>query len=609
MDALQQMMNNPWNRTRDFKKRWRTVCRNDTRASAGAQQHQGLVAYMRPQTWMLQPLDLSTDVVTMIVEALMCSDDLNKARTIKALALVNRLYAAAVAFTLNQVRAQLQRNANDLALVQKRQLMLNRACVDGESVGEEAHAHIAAEVIRRNGVHCQYMTSVGIPSKRRGTLLRFADRTRFHDNRSLLGHMEGGCELCGNPHGRMATGDAFIRDGPVVLVACEECKGKHCVNLTLQYADETGELLKVNIEQEETEANNYARALLGKQSAHRKRMCSKRASRMSPAKLGKRVHRIGVTEELSLCYWTSSHLMSQGPWMLELWHTLPKALPQNLTFGALTGVRNSEAVREEAHRHAERLHVVRAKAAHKRIALKRLMRTHEAARKQVALVVRVGHFEGWCQAIDLCTAARAFGARWMFRNYEGPGAIPADWRASRYKLLAMDQDKLCASVRRVATVAQVLRRGLFRASLPAAHHQQKTTERDVMLQLMRNFPVKFLQGTVGKVDEIVDVVLRAPVELTLSSPSRLVVTYALGGRFAGRRMAVSSYITRFTARRICSALPCCPPKQTIEQSVLDELQCYANRSACVSPQARAIRNQTRSAIFALPALWPEWLTA
>lgn len=269
MDALQQMMNNPWNRTRDSKKRWRTVCRNDTRASAGAQQHQGLVAYMRPQTWMLQPLDLSTDVVTMIVEALMCSDDLNKARTIKALALVNRLYAAAVAFTLNQVRAQLQRNANDLALVQKRQLMLNRACVDGESVGEEAHAHIAAEVIRRNGVHCQYMTSVGIPSKRRGTLLRFADRTRFHDNRSLLGHMEGGCELCGNPHGRMATGDAFIRDGPVVLVACEECKGKHCVNLTLQYADETGELLKVNIEQEETEANNYAaRQAVGTPQAH-----------------------------------------------------------------------------------------------------------------------------------------------------------------------------------------------------------------------------------------------------------------------------------------------------------------------------------------------------
>ena len=611
MNAFDELMNYPGNRVQNPKKRWCTVCSNDKRSSARVEQAQSLTAYMRPPTWMSQPLDLSTDVVTMIVEALICSDDDNRVRTIKTLALVNRLCAATVTSTCDQVRGQLQKNATALALARTARVWHNCSCANGTHGVLKPKSR--EEVKRLHEAHDRHMQSVGIPIARRIKLLLFADRTWFHDSRSLFGHLENGCELCGNPQGRLAQIGCYVfRDGPVMLAACEKCKAESCIELTLEYVDDASQPFKVRIDPTETEGNNYARALLSKQSAHRKRMCAKQTTRLRPANLGKRVHYVSLTEELGMCYWNSSHSMRDAPWFIDLWHTLPKGLPQEFTFSALMGVRDSDAVRDEAHRHAKRLRAVRAQAAQKRSALARLMRTHNEACQQVALVVRAGHFDGWVQAIDLCTTARAFDARWMFRRYEGADALPNDWRAARYHLLEMDQDELAASVKRVAAVAQVLHRAFSRTDFPAKHYKHKTTERDVVLKLLRNFPPAFLEGPLDRVDKVVEHMRRAPVVLTLRPTATgqlsMVATYTLPGMFKGRLLNVVVYITSYTILRICKAIACCPPRQKLEQSMLDELQNSANLAGD-HVDNRAIRNQTRSAIFDLPAAWPAWLTA
>ena len=611
MSAFDELMKYPGNRVRNPKKRWCTVCSNDKRASAREGQTHNLTTYLRPQTWMSEPLDLSTDVVTVIVEALMGSSDDDRVRTIKTLALVNRLCASAVASTCEEVRGNLQKNAKALALARKDREW--HTCKCRNSTHRVVSAHSREEVRRMHEAHDLYMQSVGIPNGRRIKLLLFADRTWFHDRLSLFGHLENGCELCGNPQGRLARMGCYVfRDGPVMLAACEKCKARSCVELMLEYAGDTSQMLRVEVDSSETEGNSYARALLSKQSAHRKRMCAKQTARLRPANLGKRVHTIGLTEELGMFYWNSSHSMRDEPWFIDLWHTLPKGLPQDLTFSALMGVRDSDAVRDEAQRYAKGLRAVRAQAAQKRSALAQLMRTHNEACQQVALVVRMGHFEGWVQAIDVCTTARAFDARWMFRRYEGSGALPNDWRAARYHLLEMDQDELAASVKRVAAVAQVLLKAFSRTDCPTKHYKHKTTERDVVLKLLRNFAPAFLEGPVERVDKLVEIVRRAPVVLTLRPTATgqlsMVATYTLGGMFKGRLLEINVYITSYTILRICKAIACCPPRQKLEQSMLDELQNSANLTGD-HVDNRAIRNQTRSAIFDLPAAWPAWLTA
>jgi hypothetical protein len=605
MDAFTFLMDtdNPHRYEHPSKKRW---CKRARAPRPQPHPQRSLMVYIRPPTWMAQPLDLSTDVVATIAEVLMRSEDFRKVRTIKALALVNRLCAAAVASTLDQVRSRLQDNAWEYARAIKAQVLHNRGEGDGSADAPE-------EVARLHAIHETYMAEVGIPQSRRMALVPFADRTWFHDNVSLLGHLGNACELCNAPmHPRTGPGYCF-RDGPIMLVACGVCKHKGCVDLELSYADATGQVLTARIEQEETVANNYARALLSKQAAHLKRMRSKRAARMAPPKLGKRVHRIGVTDELSLFYWNSNHRMASGPWYVELWHTLPEGLPQNRTFGALTGVRNSDAVRQEARDHAKWLRARRVSAAQRRTALAKLMRTHVVERKHVERIVQAGEFEGWVQAIDLCTGARAFEARWMFRwPNHGSREIPSSWREQMYKLLQMDEAALGAAVKRVATVAEVLCHSFCSTTMPVEYWKYRTTQRTVVLELVRNFPPTFLERGASKVNALVDMLLRAGIKLELSTTTNgvktVITTYTLiGDPFDGRRVEVVSYFSGYTVRRISKAIGYGVDGESLTPEMLRELQMYANRPLCACHENQAVRNQARAVIFALPAAWPRWL--
>ena len=605
MNAFDVLMANPQNREDPPKKR---LCK---RARAQTQPQRSLMVHIRPPTWMAQPLDLDADIVTVIVEVLMRSEDWRKARHIKALALVNRTCAAAVESTLDRVRAQLKHNAFECGLARRAQVLRLRR----NGVLVKSTEVLAEEANRLYEIHDAYMKEVGIPPARRMALAPFADRTWFHDNVSLLGHLGNACELCNGPmHVQTRDSGYSFRDGPVMLIACGRCKSKACVDLTLSYADATGQVLKAHIEQLETPANNYARALLSKQAAHLKRMRSKRPTRVMPAKLGKRVHRVDVTDEMSLCYWNSTHRMSQGPWHLELWHTLPAGLPEQQTFGTLMGVRDSEAVRDESRAHAKWLQARRAAAGQKRAALSKLLTKFSTERKMVALVVRAGHFDGWVQAIDLCTTARAFEVRWMFRwqQIAATERLPSAWREQMYELLEMDEAVLAAGVKRVATVAELLCKTFCRTTLPLEQWKYKTSQRDVTLELLRNFPSWFLDRGATQVDVVVDRLSRANVRLEMRTTSTgfptLVVNYTLAESDGPwRRVQIVNYWSDYTVRRMAKSIGFFSTLDRVTPKLLEELESWANRPQVSCHKNQAIRNQARTAIFGLPAAWPEYI--
>ena len=589
--------------------------RRARKRDAGGQK--SLMAYIRPQAWMAQPLELCADVVVTIVETLMRSADFRTPRHLKALALVNRVCATAVASTLDRVRARLQHNGNAYARAHIRLIRCRRQ--EAPLISDEPRAPreqldaLAAEDARLRKVHESYMEEVGIPPPRRWALARCADRTWFHDNVSLLGHLGNACELCNGPThvGTRDNGYSF-HDGPIMLIACGRCKRKSCVDLTLTYALREKETVKVCIKREETEANNYARALLSKQAAHVKRMRSKRATRMLPTKLGKCVHLRDMTDALCLCYWNGTHRMSMGPWAVELWHALPKEFPPDLTFSALMGVRDSDAARRDARAHAEHKRARRVRASKQRVALSALFVKFDAQRRAVQRVVSAGHFDGWVQIIDLCMVARAFDVRWLFRRRDPYTTAPLDWSAQWRKLLDMDEAARDAAARRVGTVADVLRMGFQRTTMPRACWRFPTSLRNAVKELLCNFPVAFLDRGAVVVNDLVEALLCAAVELRLCASSRqptVTITYRMTDtRGTWRRLQLVSYYSSYTCRRIFETMGAPQPCTELTPEIVQQLQQQANYPLSADYDDQAARNAARAAIFALPAGWPAWVT-
>ena len=100
------------------KKRWRTVCQND-RAPKQRHNQTSLSAWIRPPSWTKASLDLSEDVASLIVEALM-REGVGNVQEIRAFALVNRTCASATAATLLSVCVQLRTLSSRVAQEEKR---------------------------------------------------------------------------------------------------------------------------------------------------------------------------------------------------------------------------------------------------------------------------------------------------------------------------------------------------------------------------------------------------------------------------------------------------------------------------------------------------------
>lgn len=603
-------------------KAWNTLARND-RLNVVNEKQPGLVKWIRPSAWMTSPLELNGDVTSMIVEALMrkgyvCS--------IKAFALVNRACAAAVSNTMHSHCVQLRQHADRLAKAEaqtskRARQRVRRGGFDPSSSEASSSDEDAGESDAANRAYdarvdfLTYMKSIGIQTLRAHLLSVVPGSVWFHNNKSLLGHLAGGCELCDNVYGVSLLPRG---NGPVALFACDRCKNKGCVDFTLEFGNDMQACtLVARVNARETEANNYARALLSKRLAHRKRMCSNRAAGTQPPNLGKRVHVIEFTDPLLLAYSAGAHAMSQSPWPLELWHELPKGIPQCLSFGGVMGFRGSDAVRGEAQLHAARRHRARSIGAKRRVALAQMLRSYLDARLAVEYITHKNHFEGWVQVIDICSAARSFAVRWMFKT-DRPHEGVTEKRNQQYKLLDMDATERDAAVRRVETVARVIRMRVSRIAprgiYSIMHNDHNNSERTMTLALLRNLgQSRFLEGPSGRVDALIETLKRAPVCISLLQrglgPQMLDVCFALDATFGERQVKMTSYVYSSVIVAIWRVAGGVWSKSAgLNHAMLHDFVKLANGPLDADTDT-STRNEARTVIFQLPMLWPKWLTA
>lgn len=546
--------------------------------------------WIRPLAWTKVPLDPGEDVAFLIVQALMC-EGIGNVRELRAFALVNRACASATAATLRLTCVQLRalsskvvQAENRLHAYVRRHITTSESATDSDSSDSSENGSVAILLEGRRSDFVSHMALVGIPLSRRLALGKLPGRVWFQDNRSLLGHLNNGCELCGS-----SLNIRFpVIESPVTLFACLTCRSKNCTRLSLEFSKHSrcNNRLVARVDLHETESNDYACALFSKQAAHRRRMCSKRTGMLASTNLAKRVHEVTFTDELHLCYAKSESQMSSAPWAIELWHRLPTGIPQHMTFGEVMGVRDSDLVREETFRESKRRRGVRSRATRKSAALSRLLRKYEASRVHVWRVVRKGHFDGWMQAIEICATACALETRWMFRT----GAYTADFKTARYKLLDIEERALDVATRRVSSVAQVI------------HWLGGVMSRNTILRLMRNFPPVFLEGSTACVHALVRVLYVATVGLRIIAETTqhqtLEVVYYVGHPFSRGTLCVHSSFSKYTVQRLGMVMGMNFGEGLFTNEMVHTIQNMANRGM----------DEARGALFSMPGRWPTWIT-
>ena len=299
---------------------------------------------------------------------------------------------------------------------------------------------------------------------------------------------------------------------------------------------------------------------------------------------------------------------------MELWHELPKSIPQYLTFDGLLSLRGSDAVRDEAQLHSARRSRARSAGAKRRVALAQMLRSYLDAHQAVRCITEDGYggcrYGGWVQVIDLCSAARSFAVRWMFKCNR-PHEDGTERRDQQYKLLDMDAAERDAAVRRVETVARVIRMRVSRIA-PANRALRCRAEREMTLALLRNLDQSFLEGPAKRVDALVETLERAPVCISLRKdrhvgPQILDVCFALDATFEGRLLKITSYVYNSAANRIAKLVGRVWSKGSdLNHAIIDDFHYVANMP--LDPVC-TLRNEARTLIFRLPVLWPKWLTA
>lgn len=591
------------------KKRWRTVCQNE-RAPKQRHNQTSLSAWIRPPSWTKAPLDLSEDVASLIVEALM-REGVGNVQEIRAFALVNRTCASATAATLLSVCVQLRTLSSRVAQEEKRgRAHARRHSIAGASdnnsdsdssddcsiescdkVDDDDDDQHVARLESRRAEFVAHMALVGIPLIRRLQLAKLPGRVWFQNNRSLLGHLMDGCELCGSSLHIQYP----VYGGPVALFACTRCRQKDCTRLSLEFtrsSKSSTHLLVARVLLWETEANNYARALFSKREAHRKRMHSHRTSTLGKTNLAKSVHEVTFTNELLLCYAKSKWKMSRAPWQIELWHRLPAGVPQRMTFGEVMGVRDSDLVRDEARREAKRRGEVRSRATRRSHALSRILVKYRTTREHMWRVVSKGHMCGWVQAIEICSSARAFDTRWMFyADVTQHMMMSTDLRRLTYKLLEIHDDVLEAATRRISSVARVV------------YLTKNDISRQTVLRLVRNFPLSLLEGPIDCVHEVVQMIYGATVELRIvresTSIQQLEVCYHSGEAFPEGPLYLQCTLSKYTSERIAKMVGMNFGGGLFTNDMLRYMEGLAN-----GPNLSKGKDEALAAIFSLPT--PSW---
>ncbi len=585
------------------------------RPSTGGRQAT-LFAHARPARWTAASMTLNTDIIEAIILHLVTQSD---ARTLRALAVVNHECAKIVRDTLQRACRKLQNCAWSLEEAQ-----LARRSMDFDD--GDATVIDAANEERLRALHAYEicMLETGIPLPRRIDLVRKPGCRWFHGSTSLLGHLQRGCELCSSEEAR----DTGFRAGPVALFACRKCAHKNCVRFSVHKAHSDrafyhpkrcAQRVTTRFPRYESEANNYACALMSKRESHRRRMTGSRlpkARRTVP--LSRRVHT--NQQPWTRALQDSWQLWSDefhGPMVdvdempFELWHELPSFIPSHYTFARVMGLGSAgEDARVQAKNHNAARRRLRALVDARRAAFNRIAHTHREVIYRVNRIVRERGFRAWLQVIELCCAARAFELRWLFRADESRFG---DWRKARYKLLDMHPVALVEGVHRISSATHVLQRVFSQVcysdgSSPDKSPSRAEPTRMCVLEILKHLPMSCLcPGLADSLYKKVQHLRHAELVLTLvndeSQPAgdnqRLLVKVMVDRCVIGRpNLELYAIMTPYTITRLYSLVDY-PEHYYLSVEVVLRVQQIANSFLRVEARDRA-----RAMLYALPGAWP-----
>ena len=573
---------------------------------------------VRPARWAFTWVHLNVDIFELVAQQVMRA---SQAKTLRALAMVNREAAAAVRNVLREACHNLRVAAIAYAEVQEEHLTHdNRTALNELMTEQELDAADAMERRRMQALdnYMKCMLESGIPWGRMKVLTNKPWCRWFPNSRSMLGHLQHGCELCSSEECR----DSCHRAGPVALSLCRKCASTNRVRFTLHKGEHNEPFFWINdantkllarFPRCDSEANNYACALMSKRESRRRRWSGKRMPvARRTVKLSRRVHYQNWNQMLAV-EWESfahdHHLFDNEPdeMEFELFHALPDGIPQELCFADVMELRTSDETRHQAMEHCAQRRQARAIIDKRRADYNRITRKYMWLIQRVNRTVRERGFRAWISVIQMCSAARAFELRWLFRAEESRFG---NWRTSRYHLLDMDPAVLAEAADRVSSVQQVLGQILeeMLASTAEPPAGMLDATRLCVLEILKHLPVACLipgleLPLLHKVQHLRD----APVSVSIRARAgreglcqQLTARFRIDPSILGRAdLVLVAYVTRYTVVKFCSlARMPDPGGNRITPEIADEVGRLAN-GYDIAP-----REAVRTELFALPGAWP-----
>ena len=452
----------PWGQRGKKKKGMdRSLCRSEqetTRQPPSRGQGRLIRHNIRPSRWTAWSFDLGEDVLMLFANALMrCGKDEN-ARSLRALAMVNRACAKGVRAALNLARKKLEGYRLRYLAVQEKADLANNGLRGPPEYEERLETSIEFKEARESFTIA--MHSVGIPPARLDKILFNASRTFFQDNLSLLGHLGDGCELCGAAQSGRPWRGTYIG-----IHACRACQADHRVRFQVSWPPDEKGKVRLAILKAATVGNTYASAMLSRRAAHKRRMTSSRSWANRPIRLSKRVHYVECTEPL-LCLvqgWfehTPHYHDGTALANIEMWHALPRDFERH-TFSSVLELCEHGEDRERAAHHERKCKERRHELVQRSRGFNQLLKENAALVNTVNDVLDdpdLTDWGSWHLAMDLCCAARAFDLRWVFapRVRFSPGR---DWLGNRFDVLKVHPDQRRRMFTRIDVLISALKCG------------------------------------------------------------------------------------------------------------------------------------------------------
>ncbi len=625
----QQHLHRPWGKGKQKKGPFAfflSTCRNERLAEQQPpprNQTRLSEHNIRPERWSTAPFVLDEDILQLVAEALM--DYIGGDRDLRALAVTSRVCAKGVRTALDMVRKRLNALRLDfLEAKAKRKQIYSLPRLDGP---EGLEADIERDEAEHNFSRLMYRR--GIPHGRISSILFNAERLSFHDNRSLLGHIADGCELCG----AREAGRPY-RGANIALHACRACRDRDRVRLAVRWPPDEQGRVKITIPKAPTVGNTYASALLSRRKAHKRRMAAKRASANRPINFAKRVHHFECTPVLEclVMSWIQEyrqHAEVETPIHahIELWHALPAGF-ETYTFASVLELCEHEEDRARAAHHQ-----VQCRA--RRLELTRMGREYEKLLREyhplICMVnstlrdVRLSDWASWHLAMDMCCAARAFELRWVFapRVSFSPGR---DWLGSRYDVLKIAEDERERMMLRVQNVLRALGlcETLYEEERAIAKREHGLEEvalgdygdgmargRKCYLEVAKRMPTHWLETSEEALCYALRNLRRAYMQFVLEEPTPPVTHQLLTitvhvepAIFGVNCLTLTCSIGKYSVSQI-GKLMCQPEIEKLTPTLVIKLSSIANMAPlalCPLPD-NPLRDQARTILYGLPGAY------